>query len=158
VLVAGEEAIVEALEREMLMAHLLLGPPVAVEAELDRVREVGADFQERGTLIAVLHVEIVMIDEDRLAGEVKAHAALRTAALLGLERAHFLLGDADEDDTLGCVEVGAVLGGDSSLRCPRWNWTTGTLWRAAKSPTGATKVSCIGPKSAGDGMGYPDAP
>jgi hypothetical protein len=114
-LAATEKAVVEAFEGEPVMAHLLLGPLVAIEAELDGIRQVGADLQEGGPPVLVLQVEVVMVDEGWLAREIEANAALWPAALLCLERPHFLLGYADEHDAFVVIELRAVLGGDVIL-------------------------------------------
>lgn len=70
---------------------------MAVEAELDRVGQVGADLEERRTPVTILDVEVELVDEDRLAREVEADVASGRRALLGFEGAHPLLGHPHED-------------------------------------------------------------
>src|SRR6266478_633091 len=114
-LAARQKTVVETLEGKPVVAHLLLGPFVAVEAELDGIGQVAAHLDERGTPVPVLQVEVVVVDEGGLTGEVEAHAALGPAALLGAKRPHFLLRDADEDDPFGRVELRPVLGREAVL-------------------------------------------
>jgi hypothetical protein len=98
--VAGEKAIVQALKADALAQQLLLDPLVAVQAQLDRVGQVGADFEERRAPVAVLDVVIQMVDIDRLAGELKADGSRGGGTLRALERGAPLLGHPDEDHPL----------------------------------------------------------
>ena len=70
---AREDAIVETVERDALPPQLLLDPLVAVEAQLDRIREIRPKFDKRRAPVRILDVEVVVIDRDRLPGEVERH-------------------------------------------------------------------------------------
>jgi len=109
-----QEAVVEALEREALATHLLLDPFMAVEAELDGVGQIRTDLDEGRSPVGVLKVEIVMVDEDALAGEVK-HAGSPAVSPGGFERGGLFLGDTDEDDPLPGLVAVAVLPRDVVL-------------------------------------------
>ena len=73
-----EEAVVETLEPNALAAEVLLDPLVAVETELHGIRQVGADLEKAGTPVAVVDVEVVVIDRDPLAGEVEGDLPARS--------------------------------------------------------------------------------
>ena len=81
-----------------------------VEAQLDRIREIGPEFEKGGSPLRVLHVEVVMIDGDRLAREVEGDAALRARTLVRLERAHLLLRHADHDHPVVHRPARAIVG------------------------------------------------
>jgi hypothetical protein len=110
-----EEAIVETLERHARASQLLLDPFVAVETQLDRIREIGPDFQERRPPLGVLDVEVVVIDGDGLAREVERDATLRARTLVRLERPHLLLRHADHHDALSHRPPRAIVGDDVVL-------------------------------------------
>lgn len=115
-----EKAVVEALEPDPLALELLLDPLVPVETELDRVRQVGADLEERGPPFPVLDVEVIMLDRDRLAGEIEGDPRAGPQALVGLERAHLLLGHADDYDPVRSGEAPPVRGHDVILSLLRF--------------------------------------
>jgi hypothetical protein len=69
-----EKAIVEALKPDAIAAEPLFDPFMAVETELDWIREVGADLEERRTPLAVVKVEIEMVDSNGLSREVEGEA------------------------------------------------------------------------------------
>ena len=60
-----------ALEGNAPLAGLLLGPLMAIDTDLDRIRRIAAYLDERWTEILVLDVEVVVVDKDRLAGVVE---------------------------------------------------------------------------------------
>ena len=93
--------------RSCCFAHSL-----AIEAEFHGVRQIGANLHERRTPVAILDVEVVLIDRDPLARELEADLDAGACLLLGFERAHLLLCDAEHDDALVGREVGAVGRGD----------------------------------------------
>ena len=73
---APAEPVVETLEGEAAMACLLFGPFVPVQAHANRVRQVGADFDERWPPLPILDVEVHLVDVDGLAREGEAHTLL----------------------------------------------------------------------------------
>ena len=85
---------------------------VPVQAHTHGVRHVGTDLDEGRPPLAILNVEINLIDVDRLAREGEAHA-LFGDVLLAFEAGGFLLGDADEHHAFVSREVRTVLGGDA---------------------------------------------
>ena len=105
---AGEKPIVEALKANAIAAEALLHPLVAVETELDGIGQVGADLQERRPPVAIVDVEVVVVDGDRLAREVKHGRVAPARPFVRFERSHLLLRDADEHDALAGGEARAV--------------------------------------------------
>jgi len=89
---ARKEPIVEALEANAIAAEALLHPLMAVETELHRIREIGADLEKGGPPVTVLDVEVVMIDGHRLPREVKDGCVATALAFVRFERSHLLLG------------------------------------------------------------------
>ena len=71
---ATEETVVQTLERDVVSIETLLDPFVAVEAELYRVREIGADLEKGWSPVAIVNVKVIMIDGNRLSGEVESYA------------------------------------------------------------------------------------
>src|SRR6516225_6356680 len=63
-----QKTIVQTLEADPLSAQLLLHPFVAVQTDLDRVRDVRADLDEGRAPRGILEVEVIVIDGDRLPG------------------------------------------------------------------------------------------
>src|SRR5262249_53595196 len=104
----GEKPVVETLEAHALATQLLFDPFMAIQTEFHGVREVGADLHERRTPVAIVEVEVVLIDRYRLAGELEADLHAWAGLFMGLEGAHFFLGDAEHDHTLAGGEVRAV--------------------------------------------------
>jgi hypothetical protein len=68
---------------------------MAVETELHRIREIAADLEQGGPPVAVLDVEVVMIDGHRLPREIKDGCVATALAFVRFERSHLLLGDAN---------------------------------------------------------------
>jgi hypothetical protein len=81
---------------------------VTVETEFHRIREVRADLQERGTPFAIVDVEIVVIDGDRLAGEIKYGGMAAARPFVRFEGPHLFLRHADQHDTVAAREACAV--------------------------------------------------
>ncbi len=108
-IVTGQEAVVEAAEVDADLSQLLLGPLVAVQAHPHGVRQVRPDLHEGRSPLAILKVEVVVVDEHRLAREVEVNPTLGTGLLLRLERARPLLGHADEHDPLSTGEPRPLL-------------------------------------------------
>ncbi len=75
---AREKAIVETVERDPLPPQLLLHPLVAVEAQLDRIREIRPKLEKGWAPVRILNVEVVVIDRDRLPREVERHSLAPT--------------------------------------------------------------------------------
>jgi hypothetical protein len=107
-----EEAVVETHEANALPPQLLLHPLMAVETRLDRVRQIGADCDERRAPLPILDVEVVLRGSHPLAREVERDAALRPSTLLRFERPLLLLGEAEHHDALAFGEAGAMGRGD----------------------------------------------
>ena len=100
-----QKAVVETLEAHPLATEVLLHPLVPVEAELDRIRQVRADLEERRAPVAIVHVEVVVVDGDGLAREIEGNLRAGAGSLVRLERAHLLLRHADDDDALAPDEA-----------------------------------------------------
>jgi len=109
---AREEAVVETGERDPGAAQLLFHPLVPVQADLDGIRHIRPNFEERRAPVQILDIEVVMVDGHRLAREVEGDAAPRQAALVGFECSHLLLGHSNEDDALVAREGGPMRGGE----------------------------------------------
>src|SRR6202011_107298 len=73
---ARQKAIVETGERDLGAPELLLHPLVPVQTDLDGIRHIRTDLNERRPPVLVLHIEVIMVDGDRLPREVERHAAL----------------------------------------------------------------------------------
>ena len=73
---AREKPIVETVEGDGRAPQLLLHPFMPIETELDGIRHIGAELQERRAPVGILDVEVVVIDGHRLPREVKRDAAL----------------------------------------------------------------------------------
>src|SRR5262245_59418041 len=86
-----EKPIVQTLEPDPLAPQLLLHPLVAVQTDPDRVRDIRADLDEGRSPRGILQVKVIVIDGDRLSGEVERHAALWPTPFVGLEGAGLLL-------------------------------------------------------------------
>ena len=108
----GEKHVVERREPNPLAMELLLHPLVAIETDLHRIRQIGTDLQEAGAPVAIVDVEVGLIDGDPLAREFEADLHARAGLFMGLERAHLLLGDAEHDDAFAGREASAVTLGD----------------------------------------------
>src|SRR5215831_3223235 len=103
-----EKAVVQTLESDSSPMQLLLDPLVPIQTDLKVVRDVGPDLDECRPPRIVVDVEVVVIDGDRLSGEVERHAALRPTPFVGLERARFLLRDANDHDAFARRELRAI--------------------------------------------------
>ena len=66
-MLAREEAVVEALESNVVLAQLLLHPLMAVETELHGIWEIGANFDEGRSPLPIVDVEVEVIDGHGLA-------------------------------------------------------------------------------------------
>src|SRR4029450_4668203 len=77
--------------------------------------QIGADLEERRPPLAVVDVEVVVIDRDGLARKVEGDLRPGPRALLRLERAHFLLRHANDDDALATCDAPAIVGDDVVL-------------------------------------------
>jgi hypothetical protein len=79
---AREKAIVEALNT-VRAPELWLHTLVPIQTELDGIRQVGPDLEERRTPLGILHVEVIVIHGRRLAGESRSRppCQVRTAAV-----------------------------------------------------------------------------
>ena len=99
-----EKAVVETLETNAVPPELLFHPLMAVETNLDRIRQIGADLDERRAPLAIVDVEVVLRGGDPLAREVEGDAALRAPTLLRFERPLLLLGEAEQHDPARLVK------------------------------------------------------
>src|SRR6516162_2629916 len=111
---APAKAVVETLEGEAATTCLLFGPFMPVQTHAYRVRQVGADFDERRPPLPILDVEIHLVDIHGLAREGEAHSLLGHV-FLGFEAGGFLLSDADEHHAFVGSEARAMLGSDAIL-------------------------------------------
>src|SRR5262249_61603819 len=68
----GEKAVVETLESHALTTELLLHPVMPVETEFHGGRQICTDLHERRSPVAVLHIEIELLDRDPLARALEA--------------------------------------------------------------------------------------
>ena len=109
---AREKAVVEAGKGDLRGAQLLFHPFVAVQADFDRVREIGADLDEGGAPRGVVQIKVIVIDRHGLPGEIERHRFARPASFVCLEGSHLLLRDADDHDTFRGSEFRTVSGDD----------------------------------------------
>ena len=89
---------------------MLFHPLVAVETELHRIRKVRADFHKRWPPVRIVHVEVIVVDGDRLPRKIKHGGVALALSLVGFEGPHLFLCDADEHDALAGGEPRAVFG------------------------------------------------
>jgi hypothetical protein len=94
---------------------VLFHPFVPVQTQFDRIRDIRADLDKRGSPFTILQVEVVVIDRDRLPGEIEGHAPARTGAFVGLERARLFLRDANHHDPVRPREFRPIRGDDRVL-------------------------------------------
>jgi hypothetical protein len=85
---------------------------MTVETEFHGVRQIRADLHERRTPVAIVNIEVVLIDPHGLARELEADLHARPGLLMGFEGPHFFLSDVKHDDALAGGEVSAVRRGD----------------------------------------------
>jgi hypothetical protein len=104
----------------VITTKTLLDPLVTVETKLDRIRDVGANLEERRAPGVVVDVEVELIDGDRLAREVEGDGLTRPAAFVGFEGPHLFLRHAEDHDPLLGREAGAIAGHDGVLVLPRF--------------------------------------
>src|SRR5262249_3198987 len=100
---AAEEPIVQGGETNPPAGQLPLGPFVAIEADLDRVRGVATNLDERGSPLGVEQVDVVVIDVNRSTME-RELAKPPLASLRGRPAGGPLLGDADQHDPTPLAE------------------------------------------------------
>jgi hypothetical protein len=62
------EAVGQSFEDDAFVLELAFGPLVPIETDLERVGSVGADLDEPLAELGIVEIEIVVFDEDRLAG------------------------------------------------------------------------------------------
>src|SRR5262249_24772855 len=108
----GEKPVVETLEAHVLATQLLFHPLMAVETELHWVRQIRADLHEGRTPVAIVDVEVVLIDRHGLTRKFEADLHARAGVLVGLEGALLLLRDAEQNNALASGELGAMRRGD----------------------------------------------
>lgn len=74
---------------------------MAIEADFDRVRGIGADLDEALAELGIVEVEIVVFDEHRLPGVLELdETPVRERAFGSFEGLGLFLSDADEDDAI----------------------------------------------------------
>src|SRR4029453_2747990 len=122
---AREKAVVETREGDVGAAQVLFRPLVPVQTQLDRIRDIGADLDERRTPLRVLHVEIVVIHGDRLPREIERHAPLRANAFVSLERARLFLRHTDDHHAVLAAEASTMGGNDRIFVLPRLEFDEG---------------------------------
>ena len=113
---ARGEAVGQLGEGDPCATGLALGPLVAVQPDLGRVGEVGADLDEAGPELGVEDVEVVHPDPALLLDEVEADHAGLGRAVLGAEDPLELLGRHDGDDAVATLGLGLRRGRDGRGR------------------------------------------
>ena len=82
---------------------------MAVEAELGRVREVGAELDEEGAEVLILAVEVIDVDHGCGVVDPGNGAALAKALADGARDTDLFLGDADKNDSFPDFEFAEIL-------------------------------------------------
>ena len=147
------------------MVGLALGPLVAVEPDLGRIRKVGADLDEARPEVRVEDVEVVDADAALLAEELKPHG-VAGGAVAGAEDPLELLAGHDRHDpeaslTLGRLQVGAdvvELAVIPTRPVRLLERRIGIPWASANRLTSRRKRLPMLPSSAADGIGLPRCP
>src|SRR5262245_2908128 len=70
---------------------------MTIQTQLDRVRQIGPDFEKRRPPVAILEVEVKVVDEDGLPAEIEADASAGCLTLLTFERGESLLSHPEEN-------------------------------------------------------------
>ena len=105
----GGEPVGQLGEGDARPAGLALGPLVAVDPHLGRIREVGADLDEAGTELAVEHVEVVDADPALRLGPAEVDATGRRPGVLGgAEHPLELLGGDDGHHPVAAGPFGSL--------------------------------------------------
>ena len=110
--VAGSEPVAQRPVVDAGLVGLALGPLVAVDPHLGRIREVGADLDEPGPEVGIPHVEVVGPHAPFGLRPVEPHSHRRAGLLGRAEDPLELLGGDDRDHAvvsgpLGRFEIGA---------------------------------------------------
>ncbi len=115
----GGEAVVERLETDPGLGYLPLGPLVAVQAQLRRVGEVRAEFDEERPEVGVDGIDVEVVDHRRGPHDPRVGGTGdRVAALLSAEHRGFLLSPAQEQHALVTLEAGQELVGQIIFALP----------------------------------------
>src|SRR3970282_953165 len=91
---AGEKSIVEAFEANAIATEALLDPLMTVETELHGIGQIRADFQKRRPPVLIVHVEVIVVDGNRLPRKIEHGRPALALPLVGFEGPHLLLRDA----------------------------------------------------------------
>lgn len=104
---------------------------MTIQTEFDRIRQVRADLEERGTPVAVVEIEVIVVDGNRLARELETHLGAWPRLFVRFERTHFLLSDAQDHDAFTTpsrrVKRARYFATIASLSWPDSKGTTG-IW------------------------------
>ena len=106
--IAGGEAVVQRAELDPGLGGLALGPLVPVEVHPDRVGRVGVGLDERGAPVAVVDVEVVVVDVDRLAAKLEVRVLVVAAVAPAAPRIGLLLGDTDQRHAAATLALGTL--------------------------------------------------
>jgi len=108
---AGEKSVIQGFVGDLPFLQLPFGPFVTVEAQFHAPPRIAANFDEDGSEVGVVDIEIVVVDVHGLvAVELKL-----PVYLLPIERLRLLLCHADEYDAVADLPLAAELVGDVVL-------------------------------------------
>lgn len=128
---------------------------MTIQTEFDRIRQVRADLEERGTPVAVVEIEVIVVDGNRLARELETHLGAWPRLFVRFERTHFLLSDAQDHDAFTAREACPIFRHDRVFVLARFEGHDRNLVLGRELVHAVTNRSCIGLNNAGDGMGWP---
>ena len=94
-LIAGAKAVVQRCELDPFAGGLALGELVSVEVDPHRVWRVSVGLDERRTPLRIEDVEVVVVDEHGLAGELEMRVCVIAAIAPAAPRPRLLLRDAE---------------------------------------------------------------
>jgi hypothetical protein len=105
---AGAKAVVERLERQTLLLCLALGPFVAVKPQPHRIGRVGVGLDKRRAPLPITDVEVVVVDEHRLATELEVRVRVVATLAPATPRIRLLLSDADQHHAEASLPLGRL--------------------------------------------------
>ena len=86
------------LKANAIAAEALLRPLMAVQTQLQGIRQIGADFEKRRPPLTIVYVEVIVVDGHRLPREFEHGGPAVALPFVRLERPHLLLRHADDHD------------------------------------------------------------
>jgi hypothetical protein len=101
-IIGAKQTVIQARKRETFFTQLVFNPLMSIKPDPSGERGIRTELDKSGTEIPVQNVELVVINADTGPCKVIMREAIRAAFGRGRAESHgFLLGNADQYDTLG---------------------------------------------------------